>query len=76
MSLVIEAIYESGVFKPLVPLPNLKEYERVRLTLEPVSAEARGVEGLIEQQRQRRIQIEPHLAREIGDSHEHDLLGS
>jgi predicted DNA-binding antitoxin AbrB/MazE fold protein len=76
MSLVIEAIYESGVFKPLAPLPNLKEYERVRLTLEPVSTEAQGAEGLIERQRQRRIQIDLHLAREIGDSHEHDLLGS
>lgn len=34
MSLIIEAIYESGALKPLAPLPELKEHERVRLTLE------------------------------------------
>ncbi|MCG3159984.1 MAG: hypothetical protein JMDDDDMK_01016 [Acidobacteria bacterium] len=76
MSIVIEAVYESGVFKPLAPLPDLKEYERVRLTLEPINMEARWSAGLIERQRQRRIQIEPRFAREIGDSHEHDILGS
>jgi predicted DNA-binding antitoxin AbrB/MazE fold protein len=75
MSLIVEAIYESGVLKPLVPLPNLEEHERVRLTLETVSP-AEDATSLIEQQRQRRIQIEPHIAREIGDSHEYDLLGN
>jgi predicted DNA-binding antitoxin AbrB/MazE fold protein len=35
MSLIIEAIYESGVLKPLAPLPELQEHERVRLMLEP-----------------------------------------
>ena len=75
MSLTIEAIYESGVLKPLTPLPNLKEQERVRLTLETVSP-VEDATRLIEEQRQRRIQIEPHLAREIGDGHEYDLLGS
>ena len=75
MSLIVEAIYESGVLKPLVPLPSLKEHERVRLTLETISP-AEDVTHLVEQQRQRRIQIEPHIAREIGDSHEYDLLGN
>jgi len=75
MSITVEAIYESGVFKPLLPLPNLKEHERVRLTLETISPADDAVR-LIEQQRQRRIKIEPHLACEIGDSHEFDLLGS
>jgi predicted DNA-binding antitoxin AbrB/MazE fold protein len=75
MSLIVEAIYESGVLKPLVPLSGLKEHERVRLTLER-SSTAEDAILLIEQQRQRRIQIEPHFAREIGDSHEYDLLGS
>lgn len=37
MSLIVEAIYESGVFKPLAPLPDLRERERVRLTLEPAA---------------------------------------
>lgn len=30
MSLIIEAIYESRALKPLAPLPELKEHERVR----------------------------------------------
>lgn len=75
MSLIVEAIYESGVLKPLAPLPELKERERVRLTLERNGA-AEEAALLIEQQRQHRIQIEPRFAREIGDSHEYDLLGS
>lgn len=75
MSLMIEAIFEAGVFKPLVPLPDLKEHARVRLTFEPISA-AEDALSLIEQQRQRRIQLEPQLARAIGDSHEYDLWGS
>ena len=74
MSLIVEAIYESGVLKPLAPLPELKERERVRLTLERNSVAEEAV-LLIEQQRQHRIQIEPRFAREIGDSHEYDLLG-
>jgi len=75
MSLIVEAIYESGVLKPLAPLPELKERERVRLTLERNSAAEEAV-SLIEQQRQHRIQVEPPFAREIGDSHEYGLLGS
>jgi predicted DNA-binding antitoxin AbrB/MazE fold protein len=75
MSLIIEAIYESGVLKPLAPLPDLQEHERVRLTLERHNV-ADDVMRMLEQQRQRRIQIDPQFAREIGDSHEYDLLGS
>ncbi len=75
MSFIVEAIYESGVLKLLAPLPQLKEQERVRVTLETVSP-AEDAVRLIAQQRQNRIQIEPHAAREIGDSHEYDLLGS
>lgn len=67
MTLTIEAIYEAGVFKPLAPLPDLQERARVLLTLEPVNTRTETV-SLVEEQRQRRIQIEPHLAREIGDS--------
>lgn len=75
MSFIIEAIYESGVLKLLTPVPQLKEQERVRLILER-SGTAEEVMRLLEQQRQRRIQIEPRFAREIGDSHEYDLLES
>lgn len=37
MSLIVEAIYESGVLKPLAPLADLQERARVRLTLEPAT---------------------------------------
>lgn len=75
MSLIVEAIYESGVLKPLAPLSELHERERVLLTLER-SGSAEDAVLLLEQQRHRRIQIDPRFAREIGDSHEYDLLGS
>ena len=66
MNITIEAVYEAGVFKPLTPINSLKEHEKVRLVVEPVS--------LIDAQRQNRIQIDPAVAREIGDSPEYDLL--
>jgi predicted DNA-binding antitoxin AbrB/MazE fold protein len=75
MSFIVEAVYESGVLKLLTPLPQLKEQERVRLTLETLRPAADAT-LLIAQQRQQRIQIEPQAAREIGDSQEYDLLGS
>ena len=75
MSITVEAIYESGVLKPLLPLPDLKEHEKVRLTVETVSAVGEGV-SVIDQQRENRIQIEPRIAREIGDSHEYDVIES
>ena len=75
MSIIVEAIYEAGVFKPLLPLSHLKEHERVRLTLE-VENPAEDVLKMIERQRHKRIQIEPQRASEIGDSHEFDLVES
>lgn len=66
MSISIEAIYEAGVLKPLSPLPDLKEHEKVKLTLETT--------GYIAEQRKTRLQIDPKIAREIGDSHEYDSL--
>jgi len=55
MNITVEAVYEAGVFKPLTPIESLKEHEKVRLVVEPVS--------LIDAQRQNRIQIDPALAR-------------
>lgn len=75
MSLIVEAVYEAGVLKLLTPLPQLKEQERVRLTLETLPS-ATDAARLIAQQRQHRIQIASDAAREIGDSHEYDGLGS
>ncbi len=65
MSLTIEAIYEAGVFKPLAPLPDLKEFERVKITLEPALQQ----NGLIARQRRQRIEIASDFAREIGDGY-------
>jgi predicted DNA-binding antitoxin AbrB/MazE fold protein len=35
MTVIVEAVYEDGVLKPVEPLP-LSEHERVRVTVEPV----------------------------------------
>ena len=40
MSITIEAIYESGILKPLTPLPELADKSRVRVTIEPASKPA------------------------------------
>ena len=78
MNITIEAVYESGVFKPLSPVENLKEHDKVRLVVEPASLPANLAANLpahlIDAQRQNRIQIDPAVAREIGDSPEYDLL--
>ena len=67
MSVTIEAIYESGVLKPLSPLPNLKEHERVRITVEILSIvdELRG-----------KIEIDPVIAQEIIESADYSILES
>lgn len=47
MAITIEAVYESGMLKPVEPLP-LKEHEKVRITIEPESSpllQAYGVMG-------------------------------
>jgi predicted DNA-binding antitoxin AbrB/MazE fold protein len=67
MSITIEAIYEAGVLKPLAPLPNLKEHERVRITVE--------TSGVVDEMRGR-IQIDPTMAREIIDSADYSVLES
>jgi predicted DNA-binding antitoxin AbrB/MazE fold protein len=65
MSITIEAIYESGVLKPLSPLPSLKEHERVRLTVETPSIvdDLRG-----------KIIIDPAVAQEIIESVDYSIL--
>ena len=75
MSITIEAIYESGVLKPLSPLLDLKEHAKVRLTVEAVS-DIEERTSVIDQQRRNRIQIDSQVAREIGDRHEYDLMES
>lgn len=66
MSITVEAIYESGVLKPLQPLDSLKERERVRVVVHSVS--------LVAEQRRERIRLDPAIALEIAESPENDLL--
>jgi predicted DNA-binding antitoxin AbrB/MazE fold protein len=42
----IEAVYENGVLKPLSPL-DLKEHERVRLTVEEGRNSVRATSGML-----------------------------
>ncbi|MBI3651718.1 MAG: antitoxin family protein [Acidobacteria bacterium] len=66
MSITIEAIYEAGVFKPLTPVADINENEKVKLTVTPLS--------VIEHQRRNRLKGDPDFSREIGDSDEYSLL--
>ena len=67
MDITIEAVYESGVLKPLQPLEGLKDHDHVRLVLQPISTVA--------EQRHTRIKLDPETALEIGESVEYSLLG-
>jgi predicted DNA-binding antitoxin AbrB/MazE fold protein len=40
LSITVEAIYESGILKPLAPLPELADKSRVRVTIEPAGKPA------------------------------------
>jgi predicted DNA-binding antitoxin AbrB/MazE fold protein len=66
MPVIVEAIYESGFFKPKAPIENINEHETVRLIIEPAN--------IIAEQRKNRIRIDAKIAREIGDSDEYSLL--
>ena len=66
MPITVEAIYESGIMRPLEPLEGLNEHDRVRLTLQPI--------GLVAEQRLSRIIIDAETAREIGESAEYSVL--
>jgi predicted DNA-binding antitoxin AbrB/MazE fold protein len=66
MGITVEAIYESGVLKPLKPLDTLQAHERVRITVQPV--------GFVAEQRGERIKLDQTVAQEIAESPEYDLL--
>lgn len=75
MSITVEAIYAAGVLKPLSPLPELPEHTKVRITVEAI-ADTEQRSSVIDEQRRNRLHLVPQVARDIGDSHEHDLLES
>lgn len=75
MGITVEAIYEAGVLKPLSPLPELPEHTKVRITVEAIAGlEPQG--SVIDEQRQRRLPLNAHTARAIGDGHEYDTFES
>ncbi len=55
MGITVEAIYESGVLKPVTPLDTLREHERVRITVQPV--------GVVAHQRRERIKLDHSCSR-------------
>jgi predicted DNA-binding antitoxin AbrB/MazE fold protein len=75
MSITIEAIYEGGMLKPLAPLPGLSEHTKVWITVE-VIADTEPHGSVIDAQRHHRLHPGTRAARDIGDSHEYDLLES
>ena len=75
MSITVEAIYAAGILKPLSPLPELPEHTKVRITVETI-ADTEPRSSVIDEQRNNRLHLDPQVARDIGDSHEYDLLES
>ena len=73
MNITVEAIYEAGVLKPLTPLLELPEHTKVRITVEVLSGTV-SHDSVIDEQRRHRIPLDAAVAREIGDSHEYDLI--
>ena len=67
MSIRIEAIYESGVLRPLSPLPEIEEHARVRITVERP--------GTVDQL-SNKVQLDPAIAREIIENSDLSVLES
>ena len=68
MKVQIEAVYENGVFRPKMPPTGIADRETVCLRIER--------SDLLHQQAERRIVLEPDIARQIGDSPELGILES
>jgi len=66
MGITVEAIYESGVLKPIKPPDALQEHELGRITIQPI--------GVVAEQRRERIRLDQAVAHEIAESSEYDLL--
>ena len=67
MNITVEAIYESGILRPLSPLPEIEEHARVRITVERSST----VDQL-----SNKIQLDPATAREIIENPDLSVLES
>lgn len=82
MTITFEAIYESGVLKPLMPLTELKEKQRVQVNLETKEvpegnnrATMRGEsENVVDRQRRQRLILEPEMMDDLLNNPENDLF--
>ncbi len=75
MTIAVEAIYEAGVLKPVRPLNELKDKDRVLLKLETLSlAMELDSQNIIERQRRQRLILEPEMADDLMNNSENDLL--
>ena len=70
----VDATFENGVFVPC-QRPTLADHERVRLTIELISALPQRLEA-IGRRRDHRIRMDPTLAREIAVSPEFNPNGN
>lgn len=64
-----EAIYESGVLKPLQPITWLEEGTRVILTIELIERES-----IVDKQRRERLMLQPEEFSDLANNREHDLF--
>ncbi len=64
MAVIIEAIYENGVFVPVQP-PDLAEHHRVRLVIEPVQEARPDKTEIVRDRMRRKLRPDPELAAQI-----------
>jgi predicted DNA-binding antitoxin AbrB/MazE fold protein len=74
MSIRVEAIFENGVFVP-AQRPALAEHEKVRLTVDSVTANSSHVET-VRRRRAKRIVLDSALAQDIALSHDFESDGN
>jgi len=82
MTITFEAIYESGVLKPLMPLTELKEKQRVQINLETNEVTEgnnratlnRESENVVDRQRRQRLILEPEMMDDLLNNPENDLF--
>ena len=74
MTLIIDAIYENGVFVPAEPVP-LSDRSTVRLSVETPDADAPERPLTVQERADRRFEGDEPLARAIADESEFRLWG-
>lgn len=67
MGLVIEAVFENGVFVPTQP-PGLAEHDRVRLLVEPIGEGRPSRQEIVRRRLGNKLKIDSQLGDEIARS--------